>query len=93
MMIREKIQNKAIDAGIIKGIKTQRFENGNEIDILKIIDNREKKMDLRQIGKIKNADSLLVELDNIIQNDAFMLEYNTKNLLFFDTCYDFINEI
>lgn len=93
MIVREIVQNKAIDLKLIKGEKTNRFKNGFEVDILAITENTQaKKGDKQRTAVIKNVNKLVAELDNIINADSFLVDYNNKVLKFFDECYSFINE-
>lgn len=91
-LMREIIRNKAIDLGLIKGQKTHHFENGNKIDILKITDIKIEKQDKKTVGKIIDQIELLNELDNIIESDSFMKEYNKMVLGFFSEMHPYVNE-
>jgi hypothetical protein len=92
MLVREILTNRAIDLGLRKGVKTNKFADGFEVEILGISQFAENKKKSKVIAKITNAVSLLNELDSIIENDSFMKLYQSKTQEFFASSYNFINE-
>lgn len=92
MLLREIARNRAIDLGLIEGNKTHHFDDGFDVDILHITQDKTAKRDKRAVGKVTTAIDLFNELENIIQQDAFMLEYNNKVVEFFNMMYPYINE-
>jgi hypothetical protein len=92
MMFREIARNKAIDLGLIKGNKTNHFNNGYVVNILAITENRQKKQDSKTTAKIVDNVALLKELDSIIQANDFARDYNKKIYQVFNMYYPYINE-
>lgn len=94
VLARELVRNKAIDEGIIKGIKTHHFEKDFVVRILNLAEDTVSKLNpYKRIDvKIDDANALLNELDSVIENDAFMKEYNEKTLKLFSLLYPYINE-
>lgn len=92
MLLRETIRNRAIDLGVLRGEKSNHFNNGNKIDLLGKSFLKDTRVDSKVTGEITNNLDLLMELDTIVNQDNFMREYNTKVMEFFNDMYPFINE-
>ena len=92
MLVREILTNRAIDLGLRTGVKTNKFADGFEVEILGISQFAENKKKGKVIAKITNAIDLLTELDAIIENDSFMKLYESKTKEFFASSYNYINE-
>lgn len=103
MMVREIVQNEAIEAGLVAGEKTHRFYNDSnnapdkiEIDILgRGLTANQKKDNKTRVSfenSVEARNNLVKELNDIISQNEFLNEYNKKSLEFFDVSYDFINE-
>lgn len=92
MMLREIVRNRAIDLGLIRGEKSNHFNDGNLVDILGKSFLKDARVDNKQVGTISNSIDLLNELDNIINQNSFMGEYNTRVMEFFNDMYPYVNE-
>lgn len=92
MVMREVVRNKAIDEGVIKGVKTNHFAKGYQIDILEISEIKTEKRDNKKTVKIVDTLDLLNELDEAIGNNGFAREYNERTLELFNELYPYVNE-
>lgn len=92
MLAREIVRNRSIDLEIVRGNKSTHFENNNEVDLLALQKDANKKIDKRQTSRIKDNIALLNELDAaIIKNDT-AIEYQKKTQEVFKSLFPFISE-
>ena len=88
---REIIINRAIDAELISGTKTQHFNDGQKVIITENTKDKIKREAEGREGSIVDNVALLNELYDLIFSDAFMVEYNKKTMGFFETLYPYVN--
>jgi hypothetical protein len=92
LLVREVLRNRAIDAGIILGEKSNHFENGNKISVLALLANNKDKVDRAKSPKITDQIELLNELNTIVETNPVAKELSDKIMTFFSRLYPLINE-
>ncbi|MFA7088313.1 MAG: hypothetical protein WC146_03160 [Patescibacteria group bacterium] len=92
MVLREILRNRFIEQKRMNGNQTQHFADGNEIEILDIGPDLQKKKDNATHATLTNSIELYNELDAIIQNDAFAKEYASMVGSMFEQYFPLINE-
>lgn len=91
VMLREIIRDRMIENGFRTGQQSNHFRDGGIVFINGNKKNRNDSKGSQIQGKITNVINLFNELDNAVNNHAFMKNYNNKVLGFFEIMYDFEN--
>lgn len=91
-VLREILRNRFIENKRMNGKQTHHFDDGNEIEILDIAPDMQKKKDNAVHAKLTTAVELYNELDAIVQNNVFMKEYADMVGDMFEQFFPYINE-